>query len=328
MVKSEKKLLEEIIKLLRELLVSRKLFSYKLKAYNPALKSRSRVGYKPKLKISRYFGGHLQSGYRSKPSYSPIPKSRSSSSYAPKPWKEPMQYRPKERLVYDPEVKRILKSIEQKLSSEPDVEEILRHLESNPELYDKISEGLLEKINGELYEKPEANEPEEKLTGETERMGEYEVGKENLEVEDKEVEEVEEKINFEPLFDKPEIHEDLEESLDVELPTENNQDVEPKTDSSLPEPSEEVIEQLEAQDLSSLEAELYQEPIEVLEPEIDELEPEPGLETYEDVKVETQMIKEEMDGPVFWQHVENELIEKWFKRPELRPEPEVDDYGY
>ncbi|MGB9760425.1 MAG: hypothetical protein ACPLZG_11405 [Thermoproteota archaeon] len=131
----------------------------------------------------------------------------------------------------------------------------------------------MEKLNEEPYGKPEVKEPEELSESKTELDGQ------DSEAE----EEVEDKIGLEYLRDELKVNEGLEESLeDVELPTEIEQDVEPaneiiesQTDSLLPEPSNEVIEKIEAQDLSSLEAELYQESLEPIEPKV-----EPG-ETVE-----------------------------------------------
>jgi len=263
-------------------------------------------GYKPKVR--KYFGDHLQLRYRSKPRYSSIPKPRNSSPYAPaRPWNELMQYKPRDRFVYDLEIKRILKNIEQKLSSEPDAEETLRQLESSPELFDEIYERLMEKLSEGLYEKPEVDEPEEDLSEELERKNaeqsfepKEELGEiESLEPEPKDVEE-----NFEKSSGEAESSEKLVQDEEVE-----SEAVEPELPEEVSEPSidvessPEVIEHVEAQDLSSLEQGLYEEPIkEIVEPQTDFSPPEPSNEVIE--QLETQDLSP-LEAELYQEPIEN-----------------------
>jgi len=127
--KDEKEKLDEIIRFLRKLLS-------KEDDYRPRLESRTS---RHKLAVARgggsykprnYFPQHYQAyqGSRLKSEEKRYETREKTSSYSAKHWNEPMQYQPRERLVYDPEVKQILKSIEQKLSSELEVKEILGNL--------------------------------------------------------------------------------------------------------------------------------------------------------------------------------------------------------
>jgi len=112
-------------------------------------------------------GGYISRGVRT-PTYSaskykeesrqkPEPKPKAEGYSLAKPWSESMhQSIPRERLVYDPEVKDILKNIEKKVGRELDAEEMLTALESNPSLYDKISGPLFEKMEREFNEQLEA----------------------------------------------------------------------------------------------------------------------------------------------------------------------------
>jgi hypothetical protein len=177
--KDEEKL-EEILRLLKELTKKSSNDGSK-----PAYRSR---GYRltPKPSGGGYISRNHQTPrieYKSEAKTNYNPKSERQGSYS-RPWSEPTVYRPRERLVYDPEVKQILKNIEQKLSSEPEAEEILRQLEDNPELYEKLVERLSEDL-----EKSEANEPD--LGEEIEKEGRSEGSEQSPE-------EAEESIGQEP----------------------------------------------------------------------------------------------------------------------------------
>lgn len=316
MGKSEEEELEEIIRLLR------KLLSRKLKSRGPRrVYAKPKEFYKPagSYRITRNYPTHLLK-YRASSGPEPkyAPKKERSISYVVKPWSGPMQYRPKERLIYDPEVKMLLQKIERHLSSEPDAEEILRQLENSPELYHKVSERLLERINEDSHEQTEASEA-------------YEPAKEELELSTKTEPDIVAELEQNDVKVEEITPEKLEEgSSELELPTEQIQENELSTIEHLnvlaPEPNDDVIEQIEAQDLSSLEDELYQEP---LEPEASsEVNTEPLEPLRSNIEADLRLETEMMDDPVFWQNVENEIIEKRFKKAELRAEPEVDEYGY
>ena len=129
-----KKLLEKLLrKLLRRGSYRRQVKPLpKPKRYKPKTSS-----LKPSYTANRI--ASYQPKYKPKPE-KPIPYHKS--------WTEPTPYKPKERLIYDPEVKQLLKQIEGHLAdSEPDAEQMLKQLEENPELFDKISDKLLEKMN-------------------------------------------------------------------------------------------------------------------------------------------------------------------------------------
>jgi hypothetical protein len=261
--KDEKGELEEILKLLREL--TKRSSNDRSK---PAYRSR---GYR--LTPRPLGGGYIakthhqtpRTEYRSEAKTNYNPKPERQGSYSARPWSEPAIYRPRERLVYDPEVKQILKNIEQKLGSELDGEEILRQLESNPELYERLVERLNEGVD-----KPEESELAE---DEDEKASEHkpELDEQNREEENGEAREKGGLENF-PTGES-QVRDGLEGSLeDAESTLEEKEGTEPinevtETQSgfSAPEPSSEVIEQIEAQDLSSLEAELYREPLEPIE---------------------------------------------------------------
>ena len=275
MDKDEKEKLEEIIRLLRRLLSKD---DYKPRVSYRASKHKLPIARGGGYKSKNYFPQHYQAYQSSKlksetKRYETKEKASSSSA---KTWNEPMQYQPRERIVYDPEVKRILKSIEQKLSSEPEAEEILRQLGNNSELYEKV----VGKLSNDL-ERPEANEPY--LDEGAEKEGEYKANEQSL----KEAEESSEPLNqessqeIEQSIDEvvqkdAEVEaeteeENLESSSETEISTEPVLEAKPseETEPQVEELSNGVIEKIEAQDLSSLEAELYQEPV---EPEVEPME--------------------------------------------------------
>jgi hypothetical protein len=260
--KDEKEKLEEIIRLLRKLLSKddyKPRLEYRASRHNLPI-ARGRGGYKPKNYFPQHHQAYQGSGLKSEAkSYETKEKA---SSYSAKPWNEPMQYQPKERIVYDPEVKRILKSIEQKLSSEPNAEEVLRQFENNPELYEKV----IEKLSNDL-ESSEANEPD--LDQGAEEEAKYEDSEQGLEGAEESIDQ-ENSGEAEPSIEaETKVEEELPRSSGVEISSEPSQEaIEPQVE----ELGSEVIEQIEAQDLSSLEAELYQEPLEAIEP-IEPIEP-------------------------------------------------------
>jgi hypothetical protein len=311
--------LKELIRLLKKAVAS-----YKPHVGYRGVRSRgSKSGYthRPSY-VTRNFR------YQPEPSYKPKPEKL--SYHGGKVWTEPTQYKlEKERLVYDPEVKELLKRIEKHLTeSEPDAEEMLKQLEQNPELYEKISGKLMEKMNedyealekssnitGYVFRDPSAGssfrvESQEKLEGEDTQ---------SREIDDKATTKIEEKSEVEKEASEGAVEQadvksefiDKEESEGYEdsskdLYLENEADVlreieadgliekaEPKEEldgvqppdaeiepskdeatehvqpleANATEEAQGVIEQIEAQDLSSLEAELFSEPTESLEAE-------------------------------------------------------------
>ena len=115
-------------------------------------RGRSGYGYRP----SRYSRQH---DFRYGPEPKFAPKQERQSQYTGRPWSEPTQYREKERLVYDPDVKRLLEKIESHLRNESgtenrnldemDADDLLLKLEEkyDHEVHEKLLEKLLEEIN-------------------------------------------------------------------------------------------------------------------------------------------------------------------------------------
>ncbi|MEM2914590.1 MAG: hypothetical protein QXH91_04230 [Candidatus Bathyarchaeia archaeon] len=275
MGKDEK--LEELIRLLKK----SKRSCVPRGSYRPISKP---IRYNPRLR--NYAIPSLK--YREEPKYR-ASKERP-SSYT-KPWSEPIQYQQKERLIYDPEVKRILERIEKHLSSKPDVEEMIKQLESNPEVYSKISDRLLEKMN----------EDSEKLEEEVKKAY-TETGAKDVEIDNDKKEsdtdriDIEKKDEFsesvtseEEKFEAEESLEDKEEAESVE--TDEKQEVEAAEDikvqdiESLPEnvnegespvETQETIEQVEPNDeAEELPVESFDQSIEELYSELYEIESEP-----------------------------------------------------
>jgi len=255
--------------------------------------SRGRGSYKARGIYRQLAGPVKLGGYRSRLGYSATPGYRS-WSYKPESHKPNRQvvektsypsasrepiYRTKERLVYDPEVKHLLEKIERNLRAEPREEDVLKLLEEDPELYEKISE----RLNGKL-------EPEE---GVEEKASEENRNEplEDLKIEAANNDDAETKVEAEPLEERAQ-DESLENAEPLESLVEPNyaseldaaEDMEAQNFSSIEselyqesseskmEPTE-TLEQIEAQDLSMLEAELYTEPLESTEesePENDE----------------------------------------------------------
>jgi hypothetical protein len=278
-----KEKLEEIIRLLRKLL-SRNDYDPRIeyRASRHMLPIARGGGYRPKNYFPRHYEAYQGLGSETKR----YERKEKHSVYLVKPWNEPMRYQPKERIVYDPEVKQILKSIEQKLSSEPNAEEVLRQLENNPEFYEK----LVERLNNDL-ESSEANEPD--LDQGAEEEANYEAGEQSLEGAEESIDQ-ENSGEVEPSIESEQEHAEAEAEVEEELPRSPSEveiSSEPSQETIEPQVEElgsEVIEQIEAQDLSSLEAELYQEPLEPLEIE-PELEPvEPLMQSNEPLEQKTE----------------------------------------
>jgi hypothetical protein len=172
---------------------------------------------------------------------------------------EKEMYIPKERLVYDPEVKKLLEEIRDRL--EPDEQEILEKLESSPELLERLSEiyRQVEPQPGEeSVERAEVNEIEDRRENGAE-VEEY--SSENLgeSYADAEINDAE--INYE--FGGVEDGESAEvESFDVEIEGEGGVDGEAFEIETKADLADDIVESgevnaLESLDLSELEAELY-----------------------------------------------------------------------
>ena len=233
--------LRKLIKMLRRLISG----NYKPRIYKPKIRD---LIYKPK-------GG----GYRKSPSkyimhhnfkYQPEPKPKipadKPSSYRGSPWKEPVNYKPeKERLVYDPEVKQLLRSIDEHLAGS--------------------EENKLGEVSYESSEQEEASEIENfEVDAEIdlpEMQGNFEGSQIEIENEAEPLENMEmEEISGQAIVSK--------ESLGLETEVEQFEPIEPQAEEMIPEEAS-VVQQLETEDLSTLEAELFPEltePIERTEP--------------------------------------------------------------
>jgi hypothetical protein len=241
---------EELEKLIRELRRTLTKISYR-----PRSGYGQRPGYTPRNYMQRrsYEARH---DFRYHPEQNQKPKQERPSYHGGKIWTEPTPYRPeKERIVYDPEVKDLLRRIEKHLiESKPDAEEIVRRLESDPELYREISERLMERMCEDFRELIETENVEQsEITQKSSEAGEEsgeDVGKEPENR--KSVEE----------FQASEIDEPNSEERDESC---GNGDL--LHDAGLENEVEEMpeqgtgerkaIEEIESQDLSELEAELF-----------------------------------------------------------------------
>lgn len=111
-----------------------------------------------------------------KQKYNPKPKPALNLSRG-KPWNEPPTYKPRERLVYDPEVKNLLQKIEKHLKDgfesknleQMDIDELLTSLEKKYDrrVYEKLLEKQLEEIN-KAEPEPKLYELNEEATKDTE----------------------------------------------------------------------------------------------------------------------------------------------------------------
>ena len=265
--------LKRLIKLL-EKLIGMKTRRGSVSIYRPGKKLRS-GGYplRPKNYIL-----HHNFHYPPEPRYRPkIEK----PNYGARVSTEP-KYVQKERLVYDPGAKLLLEKIEKHLANLESNSKKSKELE--PELYSELSYGLAEIINDES-EKSESNYKEFTSNIDAEDSLENRFPKTEIDSEPKELEflegnELETNTHLEDEF--PIDVEVNNGSLDVEMnstfigePTELNEISEVKPIQEyveITDPNIDVVDRIEAEDLSSLEAELFAEP-EPLEPE------EPDIET-------------------------------------------------
>lgn len=245
--------------------------------YNP-LRGRltSRRGGGGRSKPSRYIKHH-DFKYQPEPKDKPKPERLNWSSKV-EPWTEPKQPKP-ERVV---------------VRTEPDAQELLKELESHPELYEKLIDQILEKMGRDFRDQAEAmgvkdygelsQEEAEKIAGE--------IIENNPSRDDEPIEnphEISGSLFYDsmagsvPRKDAEAQSENVEtEEKQGEMPTEiePTQEVEQTEEE---ESSTDVIEQLENQDLSELEAEIFPpETDSEKEPEVSEIEselPEPLPET-------------------------------------------------
>jgi len=126
-------------------------------SYTPRSSYKAKLQYAPRG-YARKQSYAVRHDFRYHPEPNPKPKEEKPSYHGGKVWTEPTPYKlEKERLVYDPEVKELLKRIEKHLAeSKPDAEELLKQLESNPELYNEISEKLMERMDYDFSKQLEA----------------------------------------------------------------------------------------------------------------------------------------------------------------------------
>jgi hypothetical protein len=124
-------------------------------------------------------------------------------------------------------------------------------------------------------------------------------------------------------------------------------ETEPKDNEQELEPEEKEQETIEPKEEAEEEQIKESEPLPIIEDEkledvkAQDVEPEDSVSLYElfsgrgpeeeeyvpETREELKDLMEEMDDPVFWQNVENEIIEKEYKRPEPKLEPEnFDEY--
>jgi hypothetical protein len=271
------------------------------------------------------------------------PKLRTALSWSGgKPWTEPKHYEPKERIVYDPEVKNLLQKIEKHLKDalenenleQMDIDELLTSLEDKYDrgIYEKLLEKQLEEINEaepepKLYElsvddtrkdtEPSKIEDVEKLGDENEeKIKPLEKGVELSE--NSELNEIQEMIMRENEAYLEEHKDELIEKLligDMENP-------ETRTDGDIEQIESETVE-VEAQNEIdvSMESEASvkqmdeatQEALEITEPASS---PEPSLEIG-------SLYEEVLADPHLWPELEPEKIE-----PKLKDaEPAVEQTG-
>jgi hypothetical protein len=231
------KLLREILRALRSKRSLRR--TYKL---GPPLRS---GGYPRRHSPYRMTGFRYQPQSKTPQEYKPRVER---PSYGGMIQRRPEVYRPKERIVYDPEVKQLLKDIREELrrnlSEPPEVEEKPELLE---ESYDETFDGL--KYESSLVEKIEEREYEQNDSIELDKVESFEDVEESInefidfdELSGTEIEELEPLEEIEP--------ESIDDVLEVEPIGEDEAEL-------VEEYDPEIIEQIEAQDLSSLEGALY-----------------------------------------------------------------------
>ncbi|MEM5853683.1 MAG: hypothetical protein QW228_04920 [Candidatus Aenigmatarchaeota archaeon] len=268
-----------------------------------------------RLQLPKAYGGRqaVQAYNQPKPMQSQEqsfkPKIERQSYSSGKVWTEPTPYRPeKERIVYDPEVKTLLKRIEDRLANlEPDTEQLLQAIRKHPELYDELSDVLMRRMLEDserleaafLQEKQEESRAEDQsedkaavdYAEDTNELLETEPTESDMQEEKEEPENVEElqdaeqlpaeaipeetMIEVEPMESaaNEEVSEDDEFWRDLYL--ENEADVlrEMRAEEELEANADKAVEEITSQDLSELEAELYTEIAE------DDAEAEEGVES-------------------------------------------------
>jgi hypothetical protein len=204
----------------------------------PRYRSIKKATTKPYQKTSNLYSG------LPKPKYNPKPRILSSGG---KPWTEPKHYEPKERIVYDPEVKNLLQKIEKHLKDavenknleQMDIDELLTSLE------DKYDRGVYEKLLEKQLEEINEAEPEPKLYELSEEgMDDSRKDTEPSKIEDVEkLDETQEMIMRENEAYLEEHKDELIEKLligDMENP-------ETRTDGNIKQIESETVEQVEAQ---------------------------------------------------------------------------------
>jgi len=261
-------------------------------------RGRGGYGYRP----SRYSRQH---DFRYGPEPKFAPKQERQSQYTGRPWSEPTQYREKERLVYDPDVKRLLEKIESHLRNETgtenrnldemDADDLLLKLEEkyDHEVHEKLLEKLLEEINeAEPELMSEDTDAQDKETDRT--VGGTEASEDNVERKEDEIEDenhrIESDLSNESKVKVDDAEDDFLKDMSLENETEVLRDMEAEEElnkanpmesrpTELPETIEtvgvesvqtepiDVVVQIEAEDLSPLEAELYPDLIEPMEAE-------------------------------------------------------------
>jgi len=269
--------LKELVDLLRKLLRkggygSRRTYK-STSSYRPILRAPVLRNYENYRSLSRY--PVSRSSYNPKPRYGLNPAK--STSYTVKPWNEPISYKPRERLVYDPEVKELLERIEKHLADSKKAE--IREFEDISKL--EFS-GKVEKDEEFGKEELEKDESDVEFEGEVEVE---EVDKEANEVLSHEFENVE-SSKLENVLDVSEMESESLGEVGVDELARSElveDDVVDENFEFLPSESEvaqnfvesdmNVVERLESQDLSLLEIELFQpEVFQDLEVEVEDVE--------------------------------------------------------
>ena len=223
--------IEELISLLKKLIYE------KSKLYRPR-------SYRPRMRL-RLTNPYVQRRMRYVTREHESKRSEKQASYVIRVRSEP-EYRPRERLVYDPDVKKLLEKIERNVSDfKEEVESILNELE-NPEVHERLLE-ILEVSPEEPTELQDSENQDEK--SETMEKTEYGLKSEFF---DEKIQELDSEI---PFLEDLEIIESDVESYPIEAYSET-EELEPE------------IDELELDDLTTLETELFPqetEEVEVLE---------------------------------------------------------------
>jgi hypothetical protein len=222
------------------------------------------------------------------------------SSSSSEPWTEPTHYKP------------------QSVRVEPDAEKLLKVLEKNPELYDKLSDKLLERMNKDFEKQEEAtveSSPKQLEKGykdfnsdELEEMSERDY--ENLMRELNEMSSDADRDKAESKVDAEEIAEETAKDF-VERSVESYQ--------SEAKEGQEVTEYFER--FLELQADTLTDYLEAENPSVEKpVDIELNLDQMEDTEPTIEPLEPEFDIPEL-QELENELVE-----PVDEAEPE--EYGY